>query len=128
MQYLRVYPLRCQFLPFESVTEITCNSYHNYRRNNIIYYCYNSSIFVGVAVCEVAPDKAQINKRFRGMIKESDGVAQIFKLSNESETDHDIFDKDYLANTDKKIAYYQNQITPTAIGKSRWRDSESQLV
>jgi type I restriction enzyme R subunit len=51
-----------------------------------------------------APDTAQMNAKVREMIKEalqSEGVEEIFKLSDEAETEQDIFDKDYLAKIDK---------------------------
>jgi type I restriction enzyme R subunit len=46
-----------------------------------------------------APDTAQMNARVREMIKDalqSDGVEEIFKLGEETETEQDIFDEDYL--------------------------------
>ena len=51
-----------------------------------------------------APDTAQMNAKVREMIKEalqSDGVEEIFKLGDETETEQDIFDEDYLAKIDK---------------------------
>jgi type I restriction enzyme R subunit len=51
-----------------------------------------------------APDTAQMNARVREMIKdaiESTGVEEIFKLGDESTTQVDIFDEDYLAKIDK---------------------------
>lgn len=51
-----------------------------------------------------APDTAQMNARVREMIKDalaSDGVEEIFKLGDETESEQDIFDKDYLAKIDK---------------------------
>lgn len=51
-----------------------------------------------------APDTAQMNAKVREMIKEalqSDGVQEIFKLGDESETEQDLFDEDYLAKIDK---------------------------
>jgi type I restriction enzyme, R subunit len=53
-----------------------------------------------------APDTAQMNAKVREMISEairSDGVEEIFKLSNEDDSDGaiDIFDEDYLAKIDK---------------------------
>ena len=51
-----------------------------------------------------APDTAQMNAKVREMIKDalqSDGVEEIFKLGDESETEHDLFDADYLAKIDK---------------------------
>ena len=50
------------------------------------------------------PDTAQMNAKVREMIKEalqSEGVEEIFKLSDEAETEQDIFDEDYLAKIDK---------------------------
>lgn len=51
-----------------------------------------------------APDTAQMNAKVREMIKEalqSEGVQEIFKLGNESESEQDLFDADYLAKIDK---------------------------
>jgi type I restriction enzyme R subunit len=51
-----------------------------------------------------APDTAQMNAKVREMIKDalqSEGVEEIFKLGDESETEQDIFDEDYLAKIDK---------------------------
>ena len=51
-----------------------------------------------------APDTAQMNARVRDMIQaalESDGVQEIFKLSNENETEYDLFHEDYLEKINK---------------------------
>jgi type I restriction enzyme, R subunit len=51
-----------------------------------------------------APDTAQMNAKVREMIKDalqSEGVEEIFKLGDETETEQDIFDEDYLAKIDK---------------------------
>ncbi len=51
-----------------------------------------------------APDTAQMNAKVTEMIKnalESDGVEEIFKLGEESTTEQDLFDEDYLAKIDK---------------------------
>jgi type I restriction enzyme R subunit len=51
-----------------------------------------------------APDTAQMNARVSEMIKEaieSTGVEEIFKLGDESTTQVDIFDEDYLSKIDK---------------------------
>lgn len=72
-----------------------------------------------------APDTAQMNAKVREMIKdalESDGVQEIFKLGDETETEQDIFDEDYLAKIDKiklpntKIKLLQ-QLLAKAIGE-----------
>ncbi len=72
-----------------------------------------------------APDTAQMNARVREMIKdalESDGVQEIFKLGDESESEQDIFDEDYLAKINKiklpntKIKLLQ-QLLAKAIGE-----------
>jgi type I restriction enzyme R subunit len=74
-----------------------------------------------------APDTAQMNARVREMIKDalqSDGVEEIFKLGEESETEQDIFDEDYLAKIDKiklpntKIKLLQ-QLLAKVIGEMR---------
>lgn len=51
-----------------------------------------------------APDTAQMNAKVREMVKEalqSDGVEEIFKLGDETETEQDLFDEDYLAKIEK---------------------------
>lgn len=51
-----------------------------------------------------APDAAQMNARVREMIREaieSEGVEEIFKLGDESTTQVDLFDEDYLAKIEK---------------------------
>ena len=74
-----------------------------------------------------APDTAQMNARVREMIKdalESDGVQEIFKLGDETESEQDIFDEDYLAKIDKiklpntKIKMLQ-QLLAKAIGEMK---------
>jgi type I restriction enzyme R subunit len=74
-----------------------------------------------------APDTAQMNARVREMIKEalqSEGVEEIFKLGEESETEQDIFDEEYLARIDKiklpntKIKLLQ-QLLAKVIGEIR---------
>ncbi len=74
-----------------------------------------------------APDTAQMNARVREMIKDalqSDGVEEIFKLSDEAESEQDIFDEDYLAKIDKiklpntKIKLLQ-QLLAKVIGELR---------
>ncbi|MBX7203673.1 MAG: HsdR family type I site-specific deoxyribonuclease, partial [Bacteroidia bacterium] len=74
-----------------------------------------------------APDTAQMNARVREMIKDalqSDGVEEIFKLGEESETEQDIFDEDYLEKIDKiklpntKIKLLQ-QLLAKVIGEIR---------
>src|SRR5690606_19069472 len=72
-----------------------------------------------------APDVAQMNARVREMIKDalqSEGVEEIFKLGDDSETEQDIFDEAYLAKIDKiklpntKIKLLQ-QLLAKAIGQ-----------
>ena len=72
-----------------------------------------------------APDTAQMNARVREMIKdalESDGVQEIFTLGDETESEQDLFDEDYLAKIDKiklpntKIKLLQ-QLLAKAIGE-----------
>ena len=52
----------------------------------------------------VAPDTAQMNNRVKQMLQdaiESDGVEEIFKLGDDSQTEIDIFSDDYMAKIDK---------------------------
>lgn len=74
-----------------------------------------------------APDTAQMNAKVREMIKDalqSDGVEEIFKLGDETETEQDIFDEDYLAKIEKiklpntKIKLLQ-QLLAKVIGEIR---------
>ena len=51
-----------------------------------------------------APDTAQMNARVREMIKEalqSDGVEEIFKMGDDSQSAVDLFNEDYLAKIEK---------------------------
>jgi type I restriction enzyme R subunit len=72
-----------------------------------------------------APDTAQMNKKVREMIKDalqSDGVEEIFKIGEASDSKQDIFDDDYLAKLDKikmpntKIKLLQ-QLLAKAVGE-----------
>ncbi|GHA24934.1 MULTISPECIES: type I restriction endonuclease subunit R [Flavobacteriaceae] len=72
-----------------------------------------------------APDTAQMNAKVREMIKNalaSEGVEEIFKMSDETNSQQDIFDEDYLAKIDKiklpntKIKLLQ-QLLAKAIGE-----------
>lgn len=72
-----------------------------------------------------APDITQMNAKVRQMIKDalqSDGVEEIFKLGNDSQSEVDIFDDDYLAKIEKiklpntKIKLLQ-QLLAKAIGE-----------
>jgi type I restriction enzyme R subunit len=74
-----------------------------------------------------APDTAQMNARVREMIKDalqSDGVEEIFKLGEDGESEHDLFDEEYLAKIDKiklpntKIKLLQ-QLLAKVIGELR---------
>ena len=74
-----------------------------------------------------APDTAQMNAKVREMIKDalqSDGVEEIFKLGEESETEEDLFDEEYLEKISKiklpntKIKLLQ-QLLSRAIGQIR---------
>ena len=72
-----------------------------------------------------APDTAQMNAKVREMIKNalaSEGVEEIFKMGDETNSQQDIFDEDYLAKIDKiklpntKIKLLQ-QLLARAIGE-----------
>mgnify|MGYP002795025199 FL=1 len=72
-----------------------------------------------------APDTARMNTKVREMIKNalaSEGVEEIFKMGDETNSQQDIFDEDYLAKIDKiklpntKIKLLQ-QLLAKAIGE-----------
>ena len=72
-----------------------------------------------------APDTAQMNAKVRTMITDalqSDGVEEIFKMGDDTQTEIDIFDADYLAKIEKiklpntKIKLLQQLLTK-AIGE-----------
>lgn len=74
-----------------------------------------------------APDTAQMNAKVRGMIQDalqSEGVEEIIKIGEDTETQQDIFDEDYLAKIDKiklpntKIKLLQ-KLLAKAIGEIR---------
>ena len=95
-------------------------------RDNIHFYLAVRSIVFKLTKGN-APDTAQMNARVREMIKDalaSDGVEEIFKLSDDNESEQDIFDEDYLAKIDKiklpntKIKLLQ-QLLAKVIGEIR---------
>ncbi|MFT5906459.1 MAG: type I restriction enzyme R subunit, partial [Cryomorphaceae bacterium] len=72
-------------------------------RDRIHFYLAIRSIVVKLTKGN-APDTAQMNARVRDMIAEaikSDGVEEIFKLGDETATEIDIFDDDYLNKISK---------------------------
>ena len=89
----------------KSAYDICCGSdeFDELERDYIHFYLAIRSIVFKLTK-GVAPDTAQMNAKVREMIKEaikSEGVEEIFKLGDGSETQIDIFDKDYLAKIDK---------------------------
>jgi type I restriction enzyme R subunit len=72
-------------------------------RDRIHFYLAVRSILFKLTKGE-APDTAQMNAKVREMIQEaieSEGVEEIFKLGDESESEIDLFDEEYLAKLDK---------------------------
>lgn len=72
-------------------------------RDHIHFYMAVRSIVFKLTKGD-APDTAQMNAKVREMIKDalqSDGVEEIFKLSEEENSEIDIFDDDYLAKIEK---------------------------
>jgi type I restriction enzyme R subunit len=72
-------------------------------RDQIHFYLAARSI-VAKLTKGLAPDTAQMNAKVREMIAEalqSDGVEEIFKLGEDSATEIDIFEGDYLAKIEK---------------------------
>ncbi|MDD3145478.1 MAG: type I restriction endonuclease subunit R [Candidatus Gracilibacteria bacterium] len=72
-------------------------------RDQIHFYFAIKSILHKLTKGE-APDVSQMNEKVREMIQEaiiSEGIEEIFKLGDESETKLDIFSDEYLAKIDK---------------------------
>ena len=73
------------------------------QRDEIHFYLAVRSIIFKLTK-GVAPDTAQMNNRVKQMLQdaiESDGVEEIFKLGDDTQTEIDIFSDDYLAKIDK---------------------------
>ena len=96
------------------------------QRDNIHFYLAIRSIVFKLTKGN-APDTAQMNAKVREMMKEalqSDGVEEIFTLGDETKTEQDIFDEDYLAKIEKiklpntKIKLLQ-QLLAKVIGEIR---------
>lgn len=85
--------------------DIACGSeeFSQQVRDTIHYYLAVRSIVFKLTKGDT-PDTAQMNARVNEMIKEalkSDGVEEIFKLGENTSTNIDIFDEDYLAKIEK---------------------------
>lgn len=73
------------------------------QRDDIHFYLAVRSIIFKLTK-GVAPDTAQMNNRVKQMLQdaiESDGVEEIFKLGDDTQTEIDIFSDDYMAKIDK---------------------------
>lgn len=73
------------------------------QRDDIHFYLAVRSIIFKLTR-GVAPDTAQMNNRVKQMLQdaiESDGVEEIFKLGEDSQTEIDIFSDDYMAKINK---------------------------
>ena len=85
--------------------DICCGSdaFMQAERNQIHFYLAVRSIVAKLTKGD-APDTAQMNAKVRAMIADalqSDGVEEIFKLGEDSATEIDIFEGDYLAKIAK---------------------------
>lgn len=73
------------------------------QRDEIHFYLAVRSIIFKLTK-GVAPDTAQMNNRVKQMLQdaiESDGVEEIFKLGDDTQSEIDIFSDDYMAKIDK---------------------------
>lgn len=78
-------------------------AFNETQRDEIHFYLAVRSIVFKLTK-GVAPDTAQMNQRVKQMLQdaiESDGVEEIFKLGDDSQTEIDIFSDDYMAKIDK---------------------------
>lgn len=79
------------------------DAFVQFERDRIHFYLAVRSILFKLTKGN-APDTAQMNAKVREMIQEaieSEGVEEIFKLGDESESEVDLFDEEYLAKLDK---------------------------
>ena len=79
------------------------DEFTEFERDRIHFYLAVRSILFKLTKGN-APDTAQMNAKVREMIQEaieSEGVEEIFKLGDESESEIDLFDEEYLAKLDK---------------------------
>lgn len=77
--------------------------FNDIERDLIHFYLAIRSIIFKLTKGE-APDAARMNNRVKQMLQEaieSNGVEEIFKLGDESQTEVDIFSDDYMAKIDK---------------------------
>ena len=89
----------------KSAYDICCGSqeFTQSERDYIHFYIAVRSIIFKLTK-GVAPDTDQMNSKVREMVKEaiqSEGVEEIFKIGDGSDSQIDIFDTDYLAKIDK---------------------------
>ena len=89
----------------KSAYDICCGSqeFTQSQRDHIHFYIAVRSIIFKLTK-GVAPDTEQMNAKVREMVKEaiqSEGVEEIFKIGDGSDSQIDIFDADYLAKIDK---------------------------
>ena len=89
----------------KSAYDISCGNqeFTQSQRDHIHFYIAVRSIIFKLTK-GVAPDTDQMNAKVREMVKEaiqSEGVEEIFKLGDGSDTQINIFDPDYLAKIDK---------------------------
>lgn len=85
--------------------DICCNSdaFTSLERDTIHFYIAVRSIVFKLTKGD-APDVAQMNARVREMIEEAikaDGVEEVFKLGDSSETEIDLFDEEFLEKIKK---------------------------
>lgn len=103
--------------------DICCgaDAFDQNERDHIHFYLAIRSIVFKLTKGD-APDTAQMNAKVRDMIQEaieSEGVEEIFKLGDETATEIDIFDEDYLAKIDKiKMPHTKMQLLQKLLEKA----------
>jgi type I restriction enzyme R subunit len=76
----------------------------NNQERDLIHFCLAVRSIVFKLTKNEAPDIAQMNARVREMIKDalmSDGVEELFRIGDETASEIDLFDEDYLAKIEK---------------------------
>ena len=107
----------------KSAYDICCGSeaFSDHERDLVHFYLAIRTIILKITKGD-APDTEQMNARVRSMIEEaikSDGVEEIFKIGDDSSSEIDIFDDEYLAKIDKiKLPHTKIQLLQKLLAKA----------
>jgi type I restriction enzyme R subunit len=107
----------------KSAYDISCGSdeFSELERDYVHFYLAVRTILLKMTKGD-APDTAQMNARVREMIEEaikSDGVEEIFKIGDDTSSEIDIFDDEYMAKIAKiKLPHTKIQLLQKLLAKA----------